>query len=161
MNGFDVVAAAYLFLPAGIANATPPLLTRMFGPGRPISTRAFGSHKTWMGLAGGTAAGFATFLIQRSLDHWPFPLILGFAMSFGALAGDLVKSFVKRRMHIAPGKRWFPADQLDYVFGALAASAPFARLTPLTVVTVTLTYFALHLVVSAAGFALGVKESPI
>ena len=161
MNVRDVVDAAYLFLPAGIANATPPLLTRLFGPGRPVNTRIFGAHKTWMGLVGGTAAGFATFVVQRSFDGWPLPLILGFAMSFGALAGDLAKSFVKRRMHIPPGRHWVPADQLDYVAGALVASAPFAHLTLLTVVTVVLTYFALHLIVSAAGFALGVKESPI
>ncbi|MGZ8796222.1 MAG: CDP-archaeol synthase, partial [Thermoanaerobaculia bacterium] len=68
----DIVEAVYMFLPAGVANATPPLLTRFFGLGRPIDAGRswrgqpiFGSHKTWLGLIGGTLAGVATFAVQR------------------------------------------------------------------------------------------------
>lgn len=154
----SVLEIAYLFLPAGIANAVPPVLTRIFGRRTPIHTGLFGSHKTWLGLIGGTIAGVATFAIQRAFDHWPFPLVLGFAMSFGALAGDLAKSFLKRRMHIPPGRSWFPLDQLDYIFGALAGSALVIHLSWLTVITVIVVYFALHLIVSAIGFVLGFKE---
>jgi hypothetical protein len=32
---------------------------------------------------------------------------------------DSVKSFVKRRVGIAPGAPWIPFDQLDFVIGAL------------------------------------------
>jgi CDP-2,3-bis-(O-geranylgeranyl)-sn-glycerol synthase len=41
-------------------------------------------------------------------------------LGFGALAGDSIKSFFKRRVGVKPGKRWFPFDQIDFVIGALA-----------------------------------------
>jgi CDP-2,3-bis-(O-geranylgeranyl)-sn-glycerol synthase len=164
----DIVEAVYIFLPAGVANATPPLLTRFFGLGRPIDAGRswrgqpiFGAHKTWLGLIGGTLAGVATFAVQRRLDHLAIPLTAGVAMSFGALAGDLAKSFLKRRFAVAPGRTWFPLDQLDYIGGALLVSAPFLRLTPGVGAATVVVYFALHLVVSAIGFVLGVKDSPL
>ena len=40
-------------------------------------------------------------------------------LSLGALLGDLVKSFFKRRLKIARGESWPIADQLDFVIGAL------------------------------------------
>src|SRR5512141_2579436 len=96
----DVVLAFYLFLPAGIANSVPPLLTRLLGPGRPIEARIFGAHKTWQGLIGGTIAGSITFLVQRTFDDLAVPLAVSVLMPLGALLGDLIKSFFKRRMRI-------------------------------------------------------------
>lgn len=160
--------AFWLFLPAGVANAVPPLLTRWLGAGRPIDggrtwrgLPLFGTHKTWQGLIGGTLAGFATFLLQRAIDHRALPWLLGLTMSFGALAGDLARSFVKRRFGIASGHTWVPFDQLDYVAGALLASAPFVALTPALIAATVIVYFALHLAVSAIGYVAGVKERPL
>ncbi len=164
----DVVAAVYIFLPAGVANSIPPLLTKLFGLGPPIDAGRlwrgqpiFGSHKTWLGLIGGTLAGVATFAVQRQFDHLAIPLVAGVAMSFGALAGDLAKSFLKRRFAVAPGRTWFPLDQLDYIAGALVMTAPFLRLSLGVGAATILVYFAAHLVVSAIGFAVGVKDSPL
>jgi len=164
----DLVLAFYLFLPAGIANAVPPILTRFLGPGRPIDggrqwrgRPIFGAHKTWQGLIGGTAAGCITFFVQRTVDHLDLPLLIGVLMPLGALCGDLVKSFLKRRMAIEPGRSWFPLDQLDYVLGALVATAPLMLLPWRIVASTVIVYFTLHLLVSAIGFALGVKESAL
>ncbi len=164
----ELLETLYLFLPAGVANATPPLLTRFFGPGRPIDggllwrgRPLLGAHKTWQGLIGGTCAGVATFAIQRAFDGLAVPLLFGIAISVGALAGDLVKSFAKRRLAVAAGRVWFPFDQLDYVIGAIAAGAPFLALTPQSIAAVVIVYFALHLAVSAIGFVLGVKATLI
>lgn len=164
----EILETIYMFLPAGVANATPPLLTRFFGLGRPIDggrrwrgRPLLGTHKTWQGLIGGTCAGMATFAAQRTFDDLAVPLSFGVAISVGALAGDLVKSFAKRRLAFEPGRRWFPFDQLDYVIGALAAGAAFMPLTLRDIVATVLVYFALHLAVSAVGFVLGVKATPI
>lgn len=164
----DVLIASVLFVPAGVANATPPLLTKWFGEGRPIDAGRewrgrplLGAHKTWQGLIGGSCAGTLAFVVQRAISATDLPLLFGIAISVGALTGDLVKSFVKRRLAIAPGKTWFPIDQLDYVVGALIASAPFIRLTPSQVAGVLAVYFLLHLAVSAIGFVIGVRPAPI
>ena len=155
----DLLFAFWLFLPAGIANAVPPILTRIFGPGRPIDSGhtfrgnpILGTHKTWQGLIGGTIAGAATFAIQRFFDHDNVPLVLAVLMAFGALCGDLLKSFFKRQMAIAPGTSWFPIDQLDYVFGALAVTVPLMSLPWRIVLDTIAVYFVLHLIVSAVGY---------
>jgi CDP-2,3-bis-(O-geranylgeranyl)-sn-glycerol synthase len=72
-----------------------------------------------------------------------------------------MKSFAKRRLAVAPGRSWFPFDQLDYVIGALAAGALFVRFPPVILAATIAAYFTLHLVVSAIGYALGIKTAPI
>ena len=147
--------------PAGAANAVPPILTRIFGAGRPISTRLFGAHKTWQGLIGGLVAGCAVFLLQRMLDHESLPFAAAIAMSFGALGGDILKSFAKRRIGIAPGKAWIPFDQIDYVAGALILTWPFIPIGLVDGLVAIAAFVALHLIFSAAGYLAGVKDQPI
>ena len=55
------------------------------------------------------------YLIHYSLGN---SLLLGAMLGFGIIAGDLVKSFVKRRFHIKSTDPFVPFDQLDYL-GAL------------------------------------------
>lgn len=131
----------YLIVPGAFANAAPVLVRNRFEflnrpvdngktfRGRPI----FGSHKTWRGIICGTLVGVGLGVIQGFLYHrYPFfrdlsiidfdrlpGWLLGFLEGFGALSGDLVKSFFKRRVNVAPGKPFFPWDQLDCFFGAL------------------------------------------
>ncbi len=151
----------WLLLPAGAANAVPPIATRILGPGRPISMRLFGAHKTWQGLISGGLAGAATFLLQRWIDHENLPFVAAIAMSAGALGGDLVKSFAKRRAGIAPGKAWIPFDQLDYVIGALILTFPFVHFGAVEGLITIGAFVLLHLLFSVAGYFLGVKEQPI
>ena len=98
------------------ANTAPVLLARAL-PGRlayPIDANRilrdgqplFGSHKTWRGLIAGTLAASAAGI----------SVSVGFATgaAFGALAltGDLLSSFVKRRLARASG-HWTPLiDQI-------------------------------------------------
>jgi len=132
--------AVYLFLPAIFANMMPPLFRnvrfldwpvdfdRKF-LGKPI----FGSHKTYRGFFFGIIVAIITASFQKwmFLDFAPFAgisiidyfsqsaVLLGFLMGLGALLGDLVESFIKRRINVKPGKPWIPFDQVDFVIGAL------------------------------------------
>ena len=164
----EVLESIWLFLPAGIANAAPPVLTWLLGEGRAIdhgvSWRGkplLGSHKSWRGLVGGTNAGAMTAVIQRKLDHRALPFTFGVAISAGALSGDLVKSFAKRRLAVAPGRSWFPFDQLDYMAGAVVLGARFVRPRPPILAATVGVYFGLHVVVSAIGYAMGIKSAPM
>src|SRR5690348_3203138 len=79
--------------------------------GKPI----LGSHKTWRGLVVGAIAGVFVFELQRfayhfgwwrelaSFDYSLHPVAPGLLMGIGAIIGDAVKSFFKRRVGIAPG----------------------------------------------------------
>ena len=176
----DILASVYLFLPAGIANMAPVVLAKIAGEGRPIDGGVtwrgkplFGAHKTWQGLLGGTVAGVICFFLQQRLygvpllrsisiiDYERTPLAIGLLMGGGALCGDLAKSFFKRRLGIDPGRPWFPFDQIDYIAGAILFTFPLIPLTAVQAVRVIVTFVVLHLIVSAAGFLLRLKEQPL
>jgi len=102
----------YVYLPAYIANATPVVLGgggsldggRNWIDGKPL----FGDHKTIRGTISGLAAGFLVGLAQN------FPLH-GALLSIGAIGGDLVVSFAKRRMDLKPGAQFPVADQMGFI----------------------------------------------
>ena len=135
-----ILQALFLMLPAYFANMAPIFarnkLTFFDVPvdfnkklfGQPI----FGENKTIRGFLAGTVASIVIVIIQKLLFQFSFIksislinydqqnfFILGFLFGFGALFGDLVKSFLKRRFRIAPSKSVKIIDQLDYVVGSL------------------------------------------
>jgi len=120
------LTALWLILPAYIANASAVIL----GGGTPIDfgktwngKPVFGPGKTWKGFIGGIVLGSLVGYLQAlffpdSFGGYPVLLITVFSLSLGALAGDLVESFIKRRLGKNRGEKWLVADQLDFVAGA-------------------------------------------
>jgi len=106
----------YMYLPAYIANATPVILGgggsldrgRNWVDGKPL----FGDHKTIRGTLSGLAAGFIIGLLQRSL-------VRGALLSVGAIGGDLIVSFFKRRFDLKPGALLPIADQMGFIVFAV------------------------------------------
>ncbi len=112
-----MLQAFWFFLPAYVANPTAVL----FGGGRPMDfgkvlkdgKRLFGDGKTWRGFGGGISSGIVLgFLLwgigalaYAPLSYGPFPdgLLPIVLLPVGALLGDLVGSFIKRRMGKAKG----------------------------------------------------------
>lgn len=119
-----LLIAVWLFLPMGAANIAPVLFKNYFlWLAKPVSVNWFGSHKTWRGLITATLLGGifgACYAAQIN-----YPLWFGFPLAAGAILGDLIKSFFKRRIKIAPGKSWVPFDQVDYVFGGIILGGIF------------------------------------
>jgi CDP-2,3-bis-(O-geranylgeranyl)-sn-glycerol synthase len=124
-------------LPVYMANNFATLL----GGGRPLDfgsnffdgKRTLGDNKTAKGFFLGTLGGIAVASLQIIVVSWltpyvgdlasgaPFmspPALAIAALPLGALAGDAVKSFFKRRLGVPAGARLPIADQLDFVFGS-------------------------------------------
>jgi CDP-2,3-bis-(O-geranylgeranyl)-sn-glycerol synthase len=87
-------------------------------------------------------------------------------LAFGALLGDMAKSFVKRRLGKDRGQSWPIADQYDLVAGAfllMLALDPawlFANITlPILIVILILTPI-LHRAVNIIGYLCRVKKEP-
>ena len=135
-----ILSTLWFILPIGIANMMPVFAARLFPSadlpldfGREFKKRPlFGSHKTWRGLAAAFIGGLLVFWIQQWLssqfefiklislfNYAQVPLIFGGILGLGAIFGDLLKSFFKRQMGIAPGDSWFPFDQIDWYVGGL------------------------------------------
>lgn len=138
-----VVQALWVIFPAYVANGSAVLV----GGGRPIDfgknwrdgKRVFGDGKTWRGLFVGTfvgmICGFGLSVASKYLevygydylglnDFLGFPLMIPivFSVCFGALFGDIVESFFKRRFGKKRGEDWIPFDQLDFLFGVFFLS---------------------------------------
>jgi len=132
----------------------------------------FGGNKTWRGLLVGAVTGIAASGIQAFLflntdffkantfvDYAKVNFAaIGFLMGAGALAGDLIKSFIKRRLDKQPGRPWFPWDQLDWIAGAiLFSSIAYVPPAPEAVVTALL-YVCVHLCSDRIVCRMGIKK---
>ena len=123
-----IYSSFLILLPAIIANMTPVLLGRIRKFSRPMNEEIFGKNKTWRGFLGGIFAGTLSYplLLETNFIHVAqnanFIFLLGFLLSFGALTGDLVKSYFKRKIGKKEGEGWVPWDQIDYVLGAIIAT---------------------------------------
>ncbi len=174
VTALDVVHALVFIFPAYCANGAPVIFGggrsldggRSFLDGKPI----LGSHKTIRGFFGGlvigTLVGFVEYFLFEP-HRFPFlsvitfspSFLLGFLLSLGALIGDLMDSFIKRRLNIPPGSPLPVLDQLDFVVGALLFSLIIAELpSPLITIIVVIITPPIHLLTNFLAYLLGVKK---
>lgn len=181
----DLITIVWLLLGAGMANMTPVFAANIpalkswdtpidFGKklgGKPI----FGKNKTWRGLMCGIIVAILTVYLQQlllktldkniTINSTAFtdfsPVVLGTLLGAGALLGDAVESFFKRRAGVAPGKSWFPFDQIDYILGAALFTYPIAPLPLYQYLLLLVVGFILHLLVNYLGYLLKLKDDII
>lgn len=172
----DLWEAFWFFLPAGVANMAPVLANKIPGLNRwttPLDfgksfqgRRIFGDNKTWRGVVFGTVlAAIVGWFQYRFFGTNPestwFLMGAAAAMGFGALLGDAIESWVKRRRGIAAGEKWVPFDQTDFIIGGLVCVLPFVRPQFSQIIMIFVIYFGLHIVVSYIGYLTGLKKKPI
>lgn len=182
----DILFATWFLLPAAMANVAPvfaaaiPQLKKydmpIDGGKKWRGKEILGSHKTWRGIISGIIAATLTLWLQQilferfdwakyasaNLNYSELPLlILGPAFAIGALGGDAIKSFFKRRFSIKSGESWPPFDQLDYIIGSILITLPFAVLSISQYLWIVIIWFVTHLVVSFIGYKIGLKDAPI
>ena len=151
-----VIQALWLVLPAYIANASALLV----GGGTPIDfgknwkdgRRILGEGKTWQGLISGAflgiTSGFAlsvvaiyannsdfAFLGLSDFGRYPLMIPIISSICFGALIGDIIESFFKRRVGKGRGEDWIPFDQIDFIAGVLLLSFIMAGLLQILGIT--------------------------
>jgi CDP-2,3-bis-(O-geranylgeranyl)-sn-glycerol synthase len=171
LAGFWIMLPAYIPNPAAVVGGggIPIDLGRRFSDGR----RILGDGKTYRGFIVGTVAGVATgvvqIAIQQGFPSLPVPTHTFFSiflLAVGALTGDAVKSFFKRRAGKEQGTKWPIADQYDLVAGALLFLAVFdlpwflAEITPLRIVIILILTPILHRLVNIVGYAAHLKDVP-
>ena len=171
---FTVIQALYFFLLAYCANMAPVFANKLRLPfGGPISSKYFGEHKTWRGFIVGFLVALIVLYIQKLLlvqnnlfatslsilDYENISMFLyALAFGLGALTGDLIKSFFKRRFNKKSGTSWFPFDQIDFVVGAIIFLYPFYQ-TDIKIVLILLVVTpVLHLTTNIFGYHLGLKR---
>jgi len=173
-----ILASFYYFLPAYFANGSPVIFQKINPLKTPVDFNKkfkgkpiFGHHKTWGGLIIAILVGLLTFYIQTllyqysffqkySLINYPeYSLWLGFLLGFGAIVGDLIKSFFKRRVNKKPGHSWVPFDQLDFVIGAFLFSFIIYIPPAFTILLIIIVSPFLHILANHLGYYLKIKKS--
>ena len=167
----DVAAAMWFIFPAYCANAAPVI----FGGGKPmdfgktfLDGKPFlGAHKTFRGFLAGIIVGTLVGLVQTVLyeqvlfqygAQFQYSILLGFAVSLGALTGDLIESFVKRRLNRSPGSSLPGADQLDFILGAFVFSIPVSPPSLLSALIILLITIPIHLLTNLGAALLNMKN---
>lgn len=180
-----IILSIWLMLPAYIPNNAAAL----FGGGTPIDfgrkfsdgKRILGDGKTYRGFILGSLCGLAVGLVEIITAPYiaphlaafvdpdlfmRFSLIAVITLPVGALSGDIIKSFFKRRIGFDRGAMLPIADQLDFVAGAWALTLLldwswfFANFTLTVIVTVIIITPILHLATNIIGFKMGKKNVP-
>ncbi len=180
LTATEVVRVLYFFLPAYLANMAPvfarghlEMLAVPLDGGRSWrGRRILGDHKTWRGIVVGVVAGAVVFAAQRRLYQAGLahglalfdyggadPFMPGVLLGLGAGLGDALKSFLKRRIDVAPGASWLGFDQLDFMVGAYGLVSWVVVPPLVTTLAILPLIFAGGVVSSALGYLFGLKEA--
>ncbi|MEM5871511.1 MAG: CDP-2,3-bis-(O-geranylgeranyl)-sn-glycerol synthase [Candidatus Aenigmatarchaeota archaeon] len=137
--------------------------------GKPI----LGPGKTWEGLILGVVVGAIVGTIQMlaypflpwelspvALDIIPMSPILGAWLGLGAMIGDIMGSFVKRRLGIPRGKPAPLLDQLDFIFGMLLFLSLISPIKWEWILILVIITPALHLLANFIAYSLKLKNVP-
>lgn len=179
MLAASCITILYFLLPTYLSNSGGLI----FGGGRPIDggktdskgNRWIGDGVTWRGLIGGTLLGTLVGAIQGyfGLDIisafgpyivTPIPMgvingvIIGFLLAFGALVGDAIGSFLKRRIGIGRGKPAPILDQLDFLVVALLFVSLVVKLDLGFVIIAMVLTVIIHLIANTGAYLLGIKD---
>jgi CDP-2,3-bis-(O-geranylgeranyl)-sn-glycerol synthase len=174
-----LLTALWVMLPAYVPNSAAVL----GGGGPPIDggrtykgRRLLGDGKTWRGTAVGIAVGVlvarllnwlqpaASELLGVSLPI--FPVWVMVSLPTGAMLGDIIASFLKRRTGRDRGATVPLLDQLDFVVVALGLTVvvapewvlPMLSATLVAIVVVLTPLF--HLGTNVIAYRLGLKNEP-
>jgi len=157
-----IIEALKFIFPAYCANAIPVItgggypidFGKKFFDGKPI----LGKNKTFRGFFSGLIIGTAVGLLESMFFGYPIPF--GFLLSSGALSGDLVGAFLKRRLGLAPGDLLPVIDQVDFIIGAILFSLPLQVLDLNLAMTVLIITPPIHLLTNFAAYKIGLKSNP-
>ena len=159
----QILQAIWYILPSYVANVVPALVKKINILNYPVdfggnfkNKRIFGPHKTFRGLFLGILFSGITSIIQ--LRGFRVGLIIG----TGTLFGDLVGSFVKRRMGFEAGKKNLFIDEVPGSFFGISFAYIFGVLTLdiYQVLFLLILGIPLHILANKLWYRLKLKEVP-
>jgi len=147
-----------------IANGAPILIRVLlrdrfdravdFGQKMPDGRQVFGSSKTWRGIF---AALITTAIAAPVLGH---PVEIGFLVALYAVTGDLISSFIKRRLAKAPSSMAPILDQVpESLLPAIMLKQHFG-LDYFGVIQLVLIFIIIELLLSHILYEWGIRKRP-
>ena len=154
----------HLLLLIIIANGAPIILRSLmksrlnspvdFGYRLPDNYPLLGKSKTWRGVAG------AIVFTSVGAVLLGYPLTTGFLVAIYAVAGDLLSSFIKRRLGMAPSSMAPLLDQVpESLFPALMLQDVF-ELNMESIIILVCAFVIAELLLSYVFYKLGIRKQP-
>jgi CDP-2,3-bis-(O-geranylgeranyl)-sn-glycerol synthase len=179
---YTLVEAMWLIIPAYAANGLVPVFVKLLkGKQHPIDANKnfidgkplFGTGKSWEGVFFGALTGGIIGLIEQlaypylpwgispiQLNIIPMSFYLGALLGLGAMVGDLVGAFLKRRFGLPRGRSVPILDQDDFIifsflFASFAVQLEVSWFVLLLVITPVM-----HWIACVVGYFVRVKKEP-
>ena len=158
------MALAQLLILISLANGSPVIAKRIFGENYavPIDGNArFGDGRPLLGPSK-TIRGVVVSLLVTALGATLFGLQfrLGLLVASTAMAGDLLSSFLKRRLALAPSSKATGLDQIPESLFPLLACRSVLSLTALDIAVGCAVFFAGEMLLSRLFFWLRLRDRP-
>jgi len=169
-----IINLVIFILPAYVANATPVALRTGSSPPLDMKMkwsdkkRILGKGKTILGFIAGVVAGtLAGAVIAQFVKFYPsfeMQVTAAFLISVGAMTGDALGSFVKRRLAFTRNKPFYIVDQLSFIaialllvywYGNVPAFLDAAGIVLLIIITIVL-----HVGTNYFAYKIGLKRVP-
>ncbi len=160
----------YIF-PAYVANATPVVAVRILGRAHPLDNRVIlldgrrllGDGKTVEGLISGIVFGTLTGIL---INIFIAPLFRSYleilSLSTGAMLGDILGAFIKRRLGLPQGAPAPILDQLGFLVAGLFLTHLLFTLPPwldmFTIILLLALTLGMHLGTNLFAYAVGLKD---
>ena len=169
-----IINSLIYILPAYVTNAAACI----FGGGRPLDSgrlfidgrRIMGNGVTYRGTFFGLLCGvivallegiffnintFENIVFYYGILEW---VGIGLLLSSGALFGDMLGSFIKRRLGFAQGRPVPLLDQLGFVVFAILFAYPFAPIPWDMIILLLIITPLIHLLSNILAYLLGIKK---
>lgn len=167
-----LVQALWFIAPAYAANGFPPLMQgrKPLDGGRSFrNQRLFGDGKTWEGTVSGIIVGILVGALQvhyqsqleylsLNLPIMTMPLVI--ALTIGTMAGDVLGSFIKRRLGIKRGGSAPLLDQEGFLVMAFVFAAFVYPLSLILVAVLLIITPPIHWVTNVVGYYMKFKKTP-
>jgi hypothetical protein len=155
---------ARLALLLAVANGAPVIAARIFGQRFAIRVDAgvdFWDGRPLLGKSK-TLRGVLVSVLSSALAA---PLLgfdwqIGIAVGSAAMAGDLISSFVKRRLNLAPSSRATGLDQIPESLFPLLACRGALSLSVLDVIIGVAIFFAGEVILSLLLYKIHIRDRP-
>lgn len=123
---------------------------RCFVDGRPL----FGNSKTWRGLLSSIVLTSAVAVIVG------VGFTIGVLVALGAMSGDLMASFIKRRLSMAPSSMALFLDQIPESLIPAMFLMHIYTLSWLDVTVIVVMFTCIELILSVLLYKIGIRKHP-
>ncbi len=159
-----VLNAITLYLPAMVTNATPVFVRK----GTPIDLgkkfidghRILGDGKTFEGLLVGLYFGFIVSFTYMLLQYDFYSTLILYLSCIAAILGDLLGSFIKRRLGLKRGERALLLDQLDFFLASSIVLIIHGLVDYILFIVALVIIVLLHIFTNRVAYILGLKNVP-